>query len=102
MRSASSPAPSNPSPSRRNPMLSTVLRPNPTTPGDYHEALVHHIGHNLAVRSNMQGFQVVVVQCVSGDGRVSLTVRPDEVPVDEARWRPHLYAPLFFAGRSVG
>jgi hypothetical protein len=83
-------------------MLTTVLRPNPTTPGDYHEALVHHIGHDLAVRSNMQEFLVVVVQCVAGDGRVSLTTRPDEVPVDEARWRPHVYAPLFFAARSVG
>lgn len=83
-------------------MLFTATRPNPTTPGDYHEALIHHIGHDLAVRSNMQPFQVVVVQCVASDGRVSLTVRPDEAPVAEARWRPHLYAPLFFADRSVG
>lgn len=79
-----------------------AIRANPTTSGDYHEALVHHIGHDLAVRSEMQPFQVVVVQCVSSDGRVSLTVRPDEAPVADARWRPHLYAPLFFSGRSVG
>jgi hypothetical protein len=84
-------------------MLSTVVRPNPTTPGDYHSALVPHLGHDLAVRSNrQQGFQVIVVQCASGDGRVSLTVRPDKAPVDEARWRPHLSAPLYFAGRSIG
>ncbi|MFE9777676.1 hypothetical protein ACFYPA_05910 [Streptomyces sp. NPDC005775] len=84
-------------------MLSATTRPNPTTPGDYHSALVPHLGHDLAVRSNReQEFQVVVVQCASSDGRVSLTARPDEAPVDEARWRPHLSAPLYFAGRSIG
>jgi hypothetical protein len=86
-------------------MPSTVVRPNPTTPGDYHEALVHHIGHDLAVHGGMQPFgvfTVVVVQCVSYDGRVSLTARPDKAPVADAEFRPHVYAPLFFAGRSVG
>lgn len=83
----------------------SVVRPNPTTPGDYHEALVHHLGHELAVHRGMQPFgvfQVVVVQCVSGDGRASLSTRPDKSPETEAVWRPHVFAPLYFAGRSVG
>jgi hypothetical protein len=82
-----------------------VVRPNPTTAGDYHEALVHHLGHELAVHGGMQPFgvfQVVVVHCVASDGRASLSTRPDGAPETEAVFRAHRYAPLYFAGRSVG
>jgi hypothetical protein len=82
-----------------------VVRPDPTTPGDYHEALVHHLGHELAVHGGLQPFgvfQVVVVHCVASDGRASLSTRPDGAPEAEAVFRAHRYAPLYFAGRSVG
>jgi hypothetical protein len=82
-----------------------VVRPQPATAGDWHSALVDHIGHELAVHGGMQPFGVfllVVVQCVASDGRTSLSTRPDGTPEAEATFRPHRYAPLFFAGRTVG
>ncbi|MBC9730703.1 hypothetical protein [Streptomyces sp. TRM68367] len=79
-----------------------MVRPTPETPQDWHAALAPHVRHELAVRSGMEPLQLVEVACVADDGRASLSIRPDGTPAEDAQWRPHVSAPLFFAGRSVG
>lgn len=87
--------------------MTTVVRPQPSSDADWHSVIVDHLDHDLIVHGGMSGRLRVVVQCVSYDGRASLTfwssdTWPKPVPTAESgTWRPGISMALFFLGRSV-